>query len=376
MRINRLGLSWCVGAALLCGGLVGRGVAQTNVPQLPANTEPLLPVGSPHPNRVIRLQHVKPSLIAWWLDPQHNVEPQQLKDALALNGAAIRVPLAPFGGDAQQPLFVLPAGVTQLVSVDPQNVLLVVGTDEGFEKLKELVELLDLQALQLEIEAQTIQLTPQVAQALGVTAPRQTKAPAPFTISLSARAQQDLTQLIAGQQATLIDLYHTPVDNNGFTSFSLKVRPQTPQLPNQVMLISRWVLDITPTLNGDGTYTLSLQQKNALMMLSTVRTNEPFSSPRLLPAAGGNAIVVNLRASDAVVLAGLTVPRFTIKDNVIRDDIEPPQLSDTIIVLRVRLLPAPTIKQDEVEEKAPIILSGPRLAPFGSWPVPTMGQNN
>ena len=79
--------------------------------------------------RTLRLRHVKPSLMAYWLDPAHNPRPE---------GAL------PLGGGTATGKVGLPGDIQQILSVDTQNVLLVAGgTDEDIRHLQELIDVLD-----------------------------------------------------------------------------------------------------------------------------------------------------------------------------------------------------------------------------------------
>ena len=53
----------------------------------------------------------------------------------------------------------LPEGVDNIIAIDSQNVLLVRGTDEGIDRIREIIALLDKPIVQVEIEAKFVTLT-------------------------------------------------------------------------------------------------------------------------------------------------------------------------------------------------------------------------
>ena len=156
----------------------------------------------------IELKNVKPSFMAYWLDPRNHPEPnefaserqilddddrssqvtqqngsdsnkqiEQMKQALAemggqpggFNSYTKRFPqvsgqsgasgtfaqsILPSGGGT----VALPEGVDNLIVIDALNALLVRGSDEGIDRLREVIALLDKPIQQVEIEAQFIEV--------------------------------------------------------------------------------------------------------------------------------------------------------------------------------------------------------------------------
>ncbi len=79
----------------------------------------------------IKLRFVRPSVMAWWLDSKNYSAPPGLGPYAGAQAAGIRLN------------FPLPAGVDRIVAIDPQNALLVFGTDEGAQQLREIIAALD-----------------------------------------------------------------------------------------------------------------------------------------------------------------------------------------------------------------------------------------
>lgn len=149
----------------------------------------------------VQLKNIKPSTMAYWLDPKNQKPPiETLREAEAeatarRAGTVTRVPRAenvntsnanqmiPFssvsnqvtggqggtgqGGGSTTALpsgggtVALPDGVDNLIAVDSLNVLLVRGTDEGVDRLREVIALLDRPIAQIEIEAQFVSVAVQ-----------------------------------------------------------------------------------------------------------------------------------------------------------------------------------------------------------------------
>ncbi|HEX8463786.1 MAG TPA: hypothetical protein VF627_04140 [Abditibacterium sp.] len=62
----------------------------------------------------------------------------------------------------------LPAGVQTVASVEAQNVLWVLGTPNGLQKIAEKIDLLDRPLRQVEVEARVVQISPADAKTLGI----------------------------------------------------------------------------------------------------------------------------------------------------------------------------------------------------------------
>ncbi|BCM90373.1 hypothetical protein IAD21_02225 [Abditibacteriota bacterium] len=110
---------------------------------------------------LIHIRNVKASVVAYWLDSAQHPVPldMQLSQQLADEGRVLAtLPRLPGNGNGPLDLK-LPAGVTSLVPIDPQNALLATGTQEGLQALTALIPTIDVPLVQYEIEAQFLQIS-------------------------------------------------------------------------------------------------------------------------------------------------------------------------------------------------------------------------
>jgi hypothetical protein len=114
---------------------------------IPTEIPKLVPLLRAHQRQhVIRLRHVKASWIAHWFDSKNHPKPldMPIPNGLLLNPASA---------------LPLPKGIERIVALDPQNALLVVGTDEGIRELKETIAFLDKPLREIQIEAQIVEIS-------------------------------------------------------------------------------------------------------------------------------------------------------------------------------------------------------------------------
>ncbi|RYG65050.1 hypothetical protein EON80_18085 [bacterium] len=100
----------------------------------------------------IRVKNVAPSVLAWWLDPANNQEPRMFEAARL--AAEDILPVGPLEKNPAKPLgdYKLPAGVERIVAIDPQNALMVFGTEAGFSEFEKVVASLDKPLKSIEVE--------------------------------------------------------------------------------------------------------------------------------------------------------------------------------------------------------------------------------
>ena len=100
----------------------------------PAKTE-----AAPKKIRFVKIKNVPSALIAYQLDPAHNP--------------------APTGTTPQKGAFDLPGDIERIISIDPQNVILITGgSEEDLRRLQELIDVLDQPLRQVELEAQYVEI--------------------------------------------------------------------------------------------------------------------------------------------------------------------------------------------------------------------------
>ena len=242
--------------------------AQTGAPALVTEPQAL--------TRYLKLKHVRPSQMAFWLDPAHN--PRPLPFELA---AYFQNRFTPKGAEDKIAVgaFELPGEIKQLIAVDPQNVLLVAGgSAEDVQRLQELVDILDQPIGQIEIELLVFEADgadlksfdlqfPKTEAAPPAKSDAPTKTQAPLVGQLS-RVRGDfrarLSASMANGRATLITSPRVNAANGFWTQLSssyqrpiiLAVSQNIPK-PELVSLpISTYLL---PSINGDGTISLQLE---------------------------------------------------------------------------------------------------------------------
>lgn len=133
--------------------------ALDRAPMAPANAPAIVEDASKKTYQ-LRLRNIKPSLMAFWLDPQSHEVPVELGAPARLKG--------PVDSRPKSGVFRLPAGVDRIVAIDPQNALLVFGTPEGVAQLRDTVEFLDTPLRQVEIEAQFVSVKAEDVAAFGI----------------------------------------------------------------------------------------------------------------------------------------------------------------------------------------------------------------
>ena len=258
--------------------------------------------------------------------------------------------------------FNLPDGIEQVVSVDPQNVLLVAyeeGNDEAVRQLQELIDVLDQPLRQVEIEAQFVELQSQDARTLGIdfstsrgnfdaattgfaSAPVQGAFQIGFVRNnFSAR----LNALIADNRAKVITAPRVTAINNLTANLTSQERRTLiltsvaqnigggQQAAQQLLFIDTQTgLTVTPTINGDDTITV--------LMRPQVSTQDGTSGLGTITTRSLTTIA-NVRDGDTIALGGLKVVRNTTQNYKV------PLLGD--IPLLGALFRSKTITENESE---------------------------
>lgn len=165
----------------------------------------------------IQLRNVKPSLMAYWLDPARQAMPQMLRSSLRNDGEWTRHldQLPRQAGNANGPRDLkLPDGIASLTPVDPQNVLRARGTAAGLDALQKEVARADVALQQVEIDAQFLDVEIAALAALPLVFQSVDPSKNFFSANLRETAfafnaplnplQSDLNTLIAGGRAKLI----------------------------------------------------------------------------------------------------------------------------------------------------------------------------
>lgn len=229
------------------------------------------------------------------------------------------------GGNNAGGSFDLPGDIQQIVSVDPQNVLLVAGgTDEDIRRLQELIDVLDQPLRQVEIEAQFVELRSQDASSFGIdfstsrgnfdaATTQFASAPVPgsfqvgfvrnnFTARLNALVADNRAKIINAPRVTAINnltatLQSTERRSLILTSVSQNIGGQQAQGQNLLFVSTTTGLTVTPTINGDDTITVLMQPQ--------VSTQDPGSGALGTITQRYLETVANVRDGDTIALGGL-----------------------------------------------------------------------
>ena len=277
--------------------------------------------------RAIRVQNVRPSLLAWQLDMAHNKMPAFINvpySPMAIHAADSKVE-APVKGP-----FYLPDTV-RLAASDEQNLLFVTGADtQQIARLRDLVSVLDQPFRRVEIEAQFVELSAAALKQFGIEFPktRGNTAAGAFQIGFVRNDfQQRLGALIKAGNAKVVSTQPLNIVNNNSQAVSLRSGPidntgvnqnKKPSAPKEN---GDTLITLMPTINGDDTITV-------LMRIETLAQNSELS---------GLETIFNLRDGDTIALSGASATVFPR---------EIPMLKD--IPLISRLGPAKTVEDDRV----------------------------
>ncbi len=203
-------------------------------------------------NQIV-LRYVKPSLMEQWLQPRE----------------AVKVAPGSFGSGG----FALPDGVENIIAVDSINTLLARGTSEGFERLREIVALLDKPIQLVQVDLQIFVLNAPIAN---LSFPTVDGNFSPLVITRTTKGP-DIESMIKDGVARRIFAQSVVTPNNQLVKSSYS--NETPAFERngkgELMFGGKRTkkLDIKttiiPTVLRDGTLTLSLQP-----ILQFIQNNE------------------------------------------------------------------------------------------------------
>ncbi len=180
----------------------------------------------------INVNNLPVGLVAYWLDPAHQIVPQQLQLSRDNGGYWTRqfdeLPRQPGNGNGPRDLK-LPAGIESIASIDPPNRLRVKGTAAGIEELKKLLVELDVPIRQVEVEAQFCQMSPQTLKILPLKFAENedsSYAPSVAQVPPTVNLKMELTRLVADKKVRLItEPRMTAIDGLAAQHMSSETRP-------------------------------------------------------------------------------------------------------------------------------------------------------
>ena len=294
--MKTLPLAALLGAALLVGAST---IARAQIGESPAD----FPLGtlSRTPKNIIaiKLKYAKSASIAYQLDPANNPRP-----------ATLGAEASP--KSTEDAAFTLPDGIAQIVSVDPQNTLLIAykeGGEQSVRDLQTLIEILDQPLRQIEIETQIVEMSPDDANSFDIDfGPQQHDAKDEFAPQIGlvkSGYTARLNALIANNKAKIIGSPHVALGST--FSGQLILRASQPLQLTAVaggdspcpliILTPELKLKVAANLKDDDTLDFKIEVTS-----ETAPTNGATTTKSLL---SGN---VNLRDGESWALKNLPFP--------------------------------------------------------------------
>ncbi|PQV64904.1 type II and III secretion system protein [Abditibacterium utsteinense] len=278
------------------------------------------------------------------------------------------------GGGGNSGVLDLPEGVDSIVAIDPQNALLVFGTDEGVRELQETIDFLDRPLKQVEIQAQFVEVQTGATDSFGInyrTARGNFNAAAGgfapainpnvgslqvgfvrgnFQANLSALVSQNRAKIITSPRVTAINNLTASLLSTQSTPVILTtvvqgggLNGQVGQGQNLLYITSTIGLTVTPTINNDDTITV-LMQPQIQTQGGGVGGAPSISSNQL-------ETIANVRDGDTIALGGLRTKKVSRRNDKIpllgdlplvgglfRNRINTDQESDLIIFLTANII--------------------------------------
>lgn len=227
----------------------------------------------------------------------------------------------------------LPQGVDNIIAIDAQNVLLVRGTDEGLDRIREIISVLDRPIPQVEIETRFVQITDSNLDIFGLSFTRlpttttttasngTTVAGDPTAgITIGYTSRQITANLAAAINSGRVKVVSAPrvTTFNNLTAQVVSINTVTTQITDTILVpngvngsiavprttffsqVSGVVLTVIPTVNRDGTITMSLQPLVLTPAPPTVRGSlfRDISSQEINTSA-------NIKDGDTLAIGGL-----------------------------------------------------------------------
>jgi type II secretory pathway component GspD/PulD (secretin) len=230
----------------------GKEVASKPASAAPQEIPELLVPRTPKMTAIIKLHHVKPALMAFWLDSKNFVNPEPIADCVTGLPTLQQNPVSspsPFKNRIAKTELELPQGTDAIVSIEAQSALLVRGTKEAVEEIQQLIALWDVPPKQVQADVTIYQLNRETLEKLG-------SSDKPVNIENHVFFFKDTDQkiidaAIAGGQAKTLAMPKLITHNNQGACIELT---NTEGEKKQAFGLS-----MVPTVNGDGTLTVLVQ---------------------------------------------------------------------------------------------------------------------
>ena len=245
--------------------LLGVAALQGTTMGVRAQTAPTMPATKQDAKanlHYFRLKNVQPSLMAYWIDPNHNSLPGQSDNGF--NSYMDSKPQWPDGtvsDEKEERKFTLPASVGRAIASDEHDVLSVEVGDADVEPLRELLNSLDQPLRRIEIEAQFVEMDKADLKKfdLDTTAGNDNHGMSVglmrnnFTSTLSKLIVENKVKIISAPRAKAVDNVIAQLGDSEMSRIpsQLEAARKSRELPTNKL----W-LNIKPTINPDNSLTL------------------------------------------------------------------------------------------------------------------------
>lgn len=245
------------------------------------------------------LKNVKPSLMAYWLDPANHEAPGEIRQFEPLVAV-------PAGRPNQKGAFSLPKDVDRVVAVDPQNALLVFGTPEAANELAQTINFLDRPLRQVELEGTFIRINSKDLDAIvqnltPLGGSRMWRVPSNSKTALDGLIKSDKAKVLSSPRILAINNLTADVKETVNEPVQLGDANGTPSaLPEgtSLLLETNRSLNVTPTINNDDTVTLSARVGEGIRLKNSTNSDAPL----VLQKEDGPLMVVNVHDGETIVI--------------------------------------------------------------------------
>lgn len=281
----------------------------------------------------IAIKNIRPSMLAYWLDPVHQVKPveyQEAQDYLRLfqPPKQLGTPVETVSSESSSNgVLKMPNGVSTIFADDANNVIWVRSTSDGFDQLKQIVEFLDRPIRKIDfdikmievnsVDASTVQSDPMLKVLFGPADPRGYH----YFVN-EENAQSLLSDWIKNGKATLIKASQLVIRNNLTDRFTTatsspviidikqanggdEILDTQSDSDNSLLMEKRLSLVITPTINNDDTITIFFTGGvNAGLKHQNARADEKSLWVQRLDNTKGITSVCTLKNGDSMFFTG------------------------------------------------------------------------
>ncbi|RYF50226.1 MAG: hypothetical protein EOO38_06165 [Cytophagaceae bacterium] len=275
------------------------------------------------------LRHVKPSLMAYWVDKAHHKLPEGVSPAEAAIRAKVAYNILDRG---------LPASVERIDIDEDKNQLIVYGTPEGAAIVADVVGVFDRPLAPLSFEEQRIQVSSSSLNSLGIAFTEATPSPqAPLRVgqvngpkvraALTTLIVQDKAKVLSASRPTTMEELTADLQKAGTKSATVGMQGEDGAFmpffvagaegQSPLKVESSQKLSMVPTLNEDKSVslvisleqTMQLQGKEALP--PTLAGSSAQSVKATVKAGAGEVIVLVLPSGTKTAVPTSTVVFLT-----------------------------------------------------------------